>query len=91
MLRHISLTSLFFSRTMKRFIGFILALVVISSLYNFSIIKSSLMGFFGDVSYGKNDLVLAKIRYENVLKTLSGSTLLQADALYNLGNTLYRL
>ncbi len=66
-------------------------LLVLAGLYNLSIIKSSLVGSFGDTSYQKDELWVAKKHYENVLRNLSGSTLLEADALYNLGNTLYKL
>ena len=60
-------------------------------MYNASTLQSSILGFFGDSSYQKNNLLDAEKYYGNILKTYSGSHLLEADTLYNLGNTFYRL
>ncbi|EKD30359.1 MAG: hypothetical protein ACD_78C00078G0001, partial [uncultured bacterium (gcode 4)] len=87
----LSFTSLFFYQTMKRFVVFLLILLSFGGIYNFSTLWDSLSGFFGDISYQKDHLPDAKKHYEDILKDLSGSTLLKADTLYNLGNTLYKL
>lgn len=60
-------------------------------IYNFSILKDSLSGSLGDISYQKDNLLGAYKHYTDILKNHSGGTLLEADTLYNLGNTLYRL
>jgi len=76
---------------MKRFIVFLFILIVLGGVYNLPSLQGSLRGFFGDSSYQKDDFPNAKNHYTDTLKNLSGSTLLEADTLYNLGNTLYRL
>lgn len=76
---------------MKRFIVFLLVLVALGGVYNLSSLQGSWRGSLGDSSYRKDDFPNAKNHYTDTLKNLSGSTLLEADTLYNLGNTLYRL
>lgn len=76
---------------MKRLVIFLLILITFVGIYNFPALRGSVSGFFGDTSYQKNDLLNAQKRYMDILDTGSGSTLLKADTLYNLGNTLYRL
>ena len=76
---------------MKRFIVFILIFLSFIALYNGRIIKDAVFGAFGDTSYNNTDFSGAKNHYNNMLKNLSGSTSLEADTLYNLWNTLYRL
>ena len=76
---------------MQRFIIFLIFLITFVGMYNASTLRSSFSGFFGDSSYQKNNLLDAEKYYENILQTYSGSNLLKADTLYNLGNTLYRL
>lgn len=76
---------------MKRFIIFLLSLTCLLGLYNFSVIRHSVSGYFGDVSYTRNELIDAEKRYNTLVNTDSGGTLQDADILYNLGNTFYRL
>lgn len=76
---------------MKRFIGIILALFAFVSVYNLSTIETSLRGFLANTSYERGDFLSTKKRYEWLLQGFSGSILLEADMLYNLGNTYYRL
>ncbi len=76
---------------MKRLVVFLLVLLSFGGIYNFPIVWDSLSGFFGDTSYQKDNLLDAKKRYTDILKDHTGSTLLEADTLYNLGNTLYKL
>jgi hypothetical protein len=76
---------------MKRFIIFLILLIIFCGFYNFSIFQASLYGFFGDSSYKKNDFLNADIQYNKAFIGESWSSLLYADILYNKGNTLYRL
>lgn len=76
---------------MKRCIVFLLVFALFAGVYNIGTLRDSLFGFFGDISYQKDHLLDAKKHYEDILKDLSGSTLLEADTFYNLGNTLYKL
>lgn len=76
---------------MKRLIVFLLILLTFAGIYNFSTIRHSVSGLFGDISYQKEDLLRAEKYYRTILDTASGDTLLRADTLYNLGNTLYKL
>lgn len=76
---------------MKHFVVFLLVLITFGGIYNFPVMRDSLLGFFGNTSYQKEDFIKAQEKYENVLKDRSWSTLIEADILYNLGNTLYQL
>jgi tetratricopeptide (TPR) repeat protein len=76
---------------MKRFIIFLILLIAFAGLYNFPLLKSSFLGFLGDDFYQKSDFSHATEQYTDILKTHSSSPLLEADILYNLGNTFYRL
>lgn len=66
-------------------------MITFVGLYNLSTLRSAILWSLGDLLYQKNNLLDAKKHYENILKTYSGSSLLEADTLYNLGNSLYRL
>lgn len=76
---------------MKRLIIFFLMLLGFAGIYNFSAIRHSISGSFGDASYRKDDFLNAEKHYVSAIGNSSGSTLSEADILYNLGNALYRL
>lgn len=76
---------------MKRFLVFLLGLFTLLGLYNASIVQHSVRGFFGDRSYENGEFQDAERRYARITENGSGGTLQEADTLYNLGNTLYRI
>lgn len=76
---------------MKRYIIPLLGLLLFMELYNAQTIQNVFWGFIGDYAYKKEDFSKAEDLYGSVLKDHSWSILLEADVLYNLGNTLYRL
>lgn len=76
---------------MQRFIVFLLILIALGGIYNLRTVRDSFFGLLGDTSYRNEDFSSAEAQYKNLLRGDSGSTLQEADILYNLGNTLYRL
>lgn len=76
---------------MKRLIIFLIFLITFGGMYNFSILRDAVSGFFGDKQYYREDFSRAQTQYMKMLGELPHSTRQEADTLYNLGNTLYRL
>lgn len=76
---------------MKRYIIPPLLLLIFALVYNGQTIPVAISGLLWDNSYQKKDFKWAENTYKDILKNHTGSTLIEADVLYNLWNTLYRL